>query len=150
MIPFKLYAYAGVVVALVAAFLWYRHSLIAEGERKAYAAQAQAAHDQAVKDAKTSEETVNGLKSEMDHLRQLAVMPIPVVRLCPASRSVRAAPTSTGTPDRSAPTGDVPVVSDGAGAGPDVGAALRLIAEAADVVSARDRACLAWARGVTK
>ena len=149
MIPLRLYLYAGAALALIAGFLWYRHSLIAEGENKAYAAQAQAAHDQAVKDAKVTQETVDGLKGEIASLRDHAVQP-PVVRLCPASRPVRAATTSTGTPDRSTPTGDVPIVSDGTGSGADVGPGLQELAEACDVVSARNRALLAWARGISQ
>jgi hypothetical protein len=150
MIPLRLYAYAVAALALVAGFLWYRHSLIAEGEDRVYAAQQLAAHEQAVKDARLTQETVDGLKGEMDHLRELALQPVPVVRLCTTPRPVRPATVASRTPDRPASTGDVPVVSDGTGSGPNVGPGLLELAEAADIVSARGRACLAWARGISK
>ena len=149
MIPLRLYLYAGAVVILVGAFLWYRHTLIAEGENKVYAAQAQAAHEQALKDAKMTQETVDGLKGEMASLREHAV-PAPVVRLCNTPRPVRTPAATAGTPDRSSPSGDVPVVSEGTGSGADVGPGLQELAEAGDILSARERACLAWARGIAK
>lgn len=145
----RFYLYAAAIVVIVAAFLWYRHSLIAEGEATVRIAQQEAANEQAGKDAVNSKETVDGLKAEIAGLREHA-QPAPDVRLCSAPSRVRTAAVATGTADRSPATGDVPVVSDGTGSGPNVGPGLLELAEASDIMSARDRACLKWARGIAK
>jgi hypothetical protein len=149
MIPNRVCIELGVGAAIVAGFLWYRHSLIVEGENIKAIAQQEAANEQAGKDAVTSKETVDGLKAEIAFLREHADQP-PVVRLCSTPSRVRAPPATSGAPTGPTPTADVPVVSEGTGSGVNVGPGLLEFAEAADIMSARDRACLAWARGIAK
>jgi hypothetical protein len=122
------------------------------------AVEAAKAHDaieqQKVIDAQSAEGAISGLKNELESLRVSASQPVPHVRLCqyttrnplPASDSAAAA---TGTEPGPASPGSVPDVSTGAPVGPDIGAGLFRLAGAADLVSAEDRARLAYLRLVT-
>lgn len=148
-ISLKDYIYIGAMVALVALGLYLRQHLINEGEAKAQAREARAAQKQKAEDDTLAQGVTSDLNNEIARLRATQLPPTHV-RLCPAARSVPAADTSLGTAIAITPaSGGVPDVSGGTPAnGEDVGPLLQQFAVAADIVSARGRACLEWAKGL--
>ena len=151
-LPLRDYLYLGAILVLTVGFLWYRHSLIVEGEAKRIAWEQKLSQVQALADAKVSQETVDGLKSDLDKARALANQPPSPgsVQLRYITRACPAIPAASGSESRSSPGGSLPGVSEGDRAGPDPIPSLRELAEAAEVVAAYDRACLKWARGIAK
>jgi len=145
------------LVAGVAAGLYHRGYVA--GEAKVRAADARAVVDaqkaveaQKQADLKTSSDAVAGLKDELQKLKDHPPAPTPV-RLCVSSprRPVSAPAQPAGGASGSASAArELPGVSAGAGTGVDVGAGVQLVAEAGDVLAARDRACIEWARGIAK
>lgn len=105
-------------------------------------------------DVQNAEGAINGLKSELEALRSSSPAPIHA-RLCQyathnsvSSPGETSAPSGTGaTPSA---TGSIPDVSTGVTIGPDIGAQLLLLAQAADILSAEDRARLSYLRSITQ
>ena len=148
---FKLYTIVALVLLVVGGESYALWRAYHDGEAKVKSAVTQAAQAQKAQDDKVSADTAKGLQDEIDQLRTDA-QPIPVVRLCADSSAVRKAPATRGpvSPGKPAPaSGGVPAVPESTGSGPDVGPGLHQLAVAADLVSARDRACLQWADGVS-
>lgn len=151
-LPLRDYAYLAAILILTGAFLWYRHSLILEGEARVHAAEAKAAQIQQAKDQKTAQETTDGLKSDLAQARSLANRPVPPgpVRLLYVRRACPAATAPSGGQPGSPASGSLPSVSESDRTGPDPLPSLRQLAEASEVVAAQSRACLRWARGIAK
>jgi len=144
LIPVKDWCYLGIIVAVAAGLLWWHHSAVLEGEAKVHAAEQAAYAAQAAKDAQNAKETVSGLNAEIEQLRSDALKPIPVVRLCNAPR-VQPPAASDGGNAVPAPGWSVPSVSAGDPGG-DIGPSLLKLAAAADLIAARNRALIEWAK----
>lgn len=160
-LPLREYFWLAIILILAAAFVWDHYSGVQQGVAKQVAADARvaqaaikAAEVQKQADLKTSSDAVAGLKDELQKLKDHPPIPVPVaMRLCVSSarRSLSAPPQLANRAPSPAPaSGELPSVPAGAGAGIDIGPGVQRVAEAADVVAARDRACLTWARGISK
>jgi hypothetical protein len=148
----RFYLIAGAVALVAAGILWWHHTIVVETERAMKIAQQEAANEQAGKDAITSQETINGLKADLAELRRRELLPVTPspLRLCYTPSAVpKVAPAHRAQPGP-ASAGSVPSVQPSDRAGPDPLPSLRQLAEGAEVVSAMDRACLRWARGIAK
>jgi hypothetical protein len=147
LLPIRDWVYLGIIVALAIFGLYLREHLIAEGEARVHAAEQKAYAAQAQKDAENAKQTVSGLNAELQKLRSDALKPVPVVRLCSNPRGVQPSATA-GRVGSAAPTaGSVPGVPSGADSvGSDIGPGLQRLADAADILSARDRALIDWAK----
>jgi hypothetical protein len=151
LLSLKDYVYLGIIIAVVSGLAWWHHEAVREGEQKVETAQAKAVVEQQAKDTKAAKETTDALNAEIAKIRAAALQPIPVVRLCVAPRSVPApAIPGRAQPGEAASRGDVPSVPEGGGSGPDLGPTLQRLALAADLLSAQDRACLEFVKGVAK
>lgn len=143
----KDYLYLAAIAIIVGGLLWWHHSGVLAGEAR-YRAQVQkAVVGQQEKDEANAKQTTDSLNAELASLRNTAP---PVGVRCTAS-SVQAPKPARGTirpAEPATPAESVPEVPGGTGAEPDLGPSLRLLAQAADIVSARDRACLTWAKGL--
>ena len=144
------YIYLTAIVALAGFGLYLRMHLINEGEARAEAREVQAAQIQKAKDDRTAKGVTDGLNAEIAHLRELALQPVPTVRLCKNPRPHSPPAATDGGDARAAPGWDVSGVPEGTGTGPDIGPGLQHLAAAADLVSAHNRACVAWAKGEAK
>ena len=140
MVPLRLYLYAGLLAALLAAGLWYRHTLIAEGEARVIAADRDAADKQreaVAAEAKKWSKTLEIARESHDAEVASVLAPFPVHRVVchasdpgpvPGSQGVS---TGTGAP--------AAVVPEDAGVHPDIGPALGLLAKRADKLAADAR-----------
>lgn len=145
LIPVKDWIYLGIIAAVASGLLWWHHSAILEGEAKVHAAEQAAYAAQAAKDAENAKQTVDGLNAELAQLRTDALKPIPVVRLCVSAPRVQPPAATDGGNAVPAPGWGVPSVSAGDPGG-DIGPSLQRLAAAADLVSARQRALIEWAK----
>ena len=138
MIPIKFYIYAALAVAFAGLLLYERQHLINEGKAQEQVAVAQATEEQRKKDDEAGKAAVGGLNEEIARLRTLSDVP-PRVLIYPCTLSAKR--SSPGTVN-SAPTGgSVPVMPEGdTGNGIDLGPGLLFLAQAGDIVSARNRA----------
>jgi hypothetical protein len=143
----KDYIYLGVIVLLVGLGIYIREHLINEGERIAQAREVKAAEKQKVLDKQLADGVVHDLNAEIAVLQHASSTRPPVSVRCTA-RPVSTPPATTGNLGPPAPSGSVHDVPSGAGEGPDLAGSLSWLAFIADTVSARDRACVAWAKGM--
>lgn len=152
-IPIRDYFYLGAILVIALGLAWWHHSAVLEGEAKVHRAEAKAIAAQQVKDEANAKATVDGLKTDLAELRRRATLePVSVtpVRLCSVPHGLRTPPAPPGVESGPAPAGSVPGVREGAGDGPDIGASLRRLARSAELTGVMDRACLRWARGISK
>jgi membrane-bound ClpP family serine protease len=162
MAQIKLYATLAVLVGLMGALAWFaNHERTVERDKiekrqaAAVTAAFQAAAEEVAKHAKIDTETIGGLQADLARTLVAAADPVPVVRLCHpaggASPVPEARPAAGSVPQlQSAAAGHVPAMPDGTGAGPDIGPGLQHLADACEVISARERAILRWARGLSE
>ena len=136
------YLWIAAVVVIVAFGFYVRQHLIDEGEAKCLQREKAAADKQAMQDSKIAQDTVDELQREISRLRGGSIAAPPVRVQCYARKvpAERDKPAAAG--ESAAPSGIVPEVPAGPGAGVEVGASLQRFALAADLLSARYRACL--------
>lgn len=147
MISLRDYLYLGAIAIIVGGLLWWHHSGVLAGEARSRASEQKAVVAQQVKDQANAKQTTDSLNAELASLRNT---PAPVGVRCIASR-VQAPKPASGTirpGEPATPAGSVPEVPTGTGTEPDLGPSLQRLARSADIVSARDRACLVWAKGL--
>ena len=142
----KDYTYLAAILIIIGALIAWRESGVREGEAKVHAAEQRAAQKQQLEDKANAQKTVDSLNAELNQLRADSLKPSVGVR-CSTYR-VPAPVITPRAPPVPTPATGIPEVPDGSGDGTDLGPSLQRLALAADVVSARDRACLAWAKGL--
>ena len=141
MIPLRLYVYAGLLAALLAAGLWYRHSLIAEGEARTVE------HDriavEAQRDAVAAAEkkwAIQLAQARTDHDAEIAALSVPVpAHHIVCNNSLGAGPVSG---PQGVSTGGSPaagLVQQDAGLHIDRGPALDMLLKRADKLAADAR-----------
>ena len=153
--------YLAAIAVVVGGLLWWHHTGVLEGEARIRAAdvaaeaRAQAAAEtQKRADEANAEEAIHGLQAELAAERAAAGEPAPIVRVCHRADDRGPAAVPAGHPGGTEPgpaaAGGVPGVPDRTAAGPDIGPGLQHLADACEVISARERATLRWARGLSE
>lgn len=141
----KDYCYLAAILVVAVGLIWWHESSVREGEKIAQVNELKAVVAQRLKDDANAKATTDSLQAELAGLRNT---PPPAVGVrCTTSRLPASKPATrdSGSP---ASTGSVPSLPSGTTEQPDIGAELQRLARAADIVSARDRACLTWAKGL--
>ena len=141
MVPLRLYLYAGLLAALLAAGLWYRHSLIAEGEARVVQADRDAADKQreaVAAEAKKWSKTLEIARESHDAETAALLVPTPTHHvLCHNAPGPSPVPGPAGVPSGASPAAGV--VQQDAGLHSDIGPALDMLAKRADKLAADAR-----------
>lgn len=145
MLPVRDWLYLAAILVLITGGVYLREHLIDEGEAKANARAAKAAAEQKQKDDDLARVVLGGLNGEIARLHAVADTPPPRVYAHPCPLPAR--PPAAGAPDASPSGGSLPEVSVGTGSGPDLGPSLQRLALDADILSAQDRAKVAYLKG---
>jgi hypothetical protein len=140
MLPLRLYLYAGVAVLLLSLGLWYRHSLIAEGEARVVEADRVAVERQREAVAAAEKQWAGRLQdARTQHDAETAALLVPF----PTHRVVCHASGGSPVPGAASVSGGggppAAVVPEDAGVHPDIGPALGLLARRADKLAADAR-----------
>lgn len=147
LIPFKKdLVYVGILAVLCGIFIWYRHSLIAEGESRIEAQDktivAQRVADiakQKAEDEKVLKDAQDVHQAELQAVQTASLEPVPVVRLCHETGPSPLPPTKNVSSDTSSAAAVVPADDGLHPPGPDIGTALRMLATRGDKLSADAR-----------
>ena len=140
MLSVRLYLYAGLLAALLAAGLWYRHILIMEGEARIVEADRVAVERQREAVAAAEKQWENRLQdARTEHDAEIAsvLAPFPVHRVVCYTPRPGPVPSSAGVSTGGGTASAV--VPEDAGVHPDISEALGLLAKRADKLAADAR-----------